>query len=104
MFILNFEWECCTFKTQGKIAFLAYKYTIGAPQPLTRIALLNRIYSMKKGVLVTFMLKGFQNRTTSDIKTVFTVETCISEAMAKTTTSVTIYGVANYKSEWVEGK
>jgi hypothetical protein len=50
-------------------------------------------------MLVTLILKGFQNQTTSDINIIFTVKTCISEAMAKPTTSIAGYGVINYKFE-----
>jgi hypothetical protein len=109
--ILSFERECCTFKTQGKIAFSAYKYTVVGPitisaliPPITSIAVFDRTDSMIEGVLVNFMLKGFWNRTTLNVKTVVTSVTCISEAMAITTTIITIYDAINVVSPCGEGK
>jgi hypothetical protein len=109
IFILSFEWECCTFVTQGKIAFSAYKYTIVGPitisaliPPITSIAVFERTNSVIEGVLVNFVLKGFWNRTTSDVKAV--VVKCISEPMAITTTSTPIYDAINVVYPCGEGK
>jgi len=109
IFILSFEGECCTFKTQGKFAFLAYKHTIATLllRPITSTALFSGTNSMKEGVLVNFMFNGFWNGTTSNVKAVGAVlDTRISEAMAKTTTSIAIDEVINviFPSLCREGK
>jgi hypothetical protein len=111
IFVLGFEGECCTFKTQGKAAFSAYKHTIVGPittsaliPPITSIAVFDRSDSVIEDVLVNFVLKGFLNRTTSDVKAVVTFVTCISEAMAITSTRITIYDAINFVSPCGEGK
>jgi hypothetical protein len=101
----SYERKSCTFQTQGEITTNAYKYArFLVISAITNMTSFTRINRKEEEMLVTFMLQGFWNWTTSKVKVESTCVTSIGEATIETTTSITREQSTNVRYLWDESE